>query len=150
MFIAGDLLNQLVTALLCQKALYLPGHLWCMFNLCGRLSLGAMLIEGGFAKHILTGASSHNCSAERRTVIQRIWFPEAGLRAVDRNRSRAVVLGSGGRSPCGINYYRQSSRYPYQRPSCPRHGNGGSSSDTIYNHLRDWTKSVLLQHNPHR
>ena len=30
------------------------------------MSLGAMLIDGGFANHVLTGASSHFCAAEKQ------------------------------------------------------------------------------------
>ncbi|MGI6309057.1 MAG: stage V sporulation protein AD [Dethiobacteria bacterium] len=67
-FIGGDLLNQVITSTFCARNLAIPylGIYGACSTLAEGLSLGAMLIQGGFAQHILVATSSHNCTAERQ------------------------------------------------------------------------------------
>ena len=65
---AGDLLAQLIATSFGNINLEIP-----MFGLYGAcstmgegLGLGAMCVEGGFADHVLVGASSHFASAEKQ------------------------------------------------------------------------------------
>ncbi|MDR1065862.1 MAG: stage V sporulation protein AD [Clostridiales bacterium] len=66
--IAGDLLNQSTATTFGVMGMKIP--LFGIFGACSTfgegLGLGAMLIDGGFAKNVLVGASSHFCSAERQ------------------------------------------------------------------------------------
>ncbi len=66
--LCGDLLNQCIGSTFGIKEMDIP--FFGLFGACSTmgeaLSLGSMLIDGGFAKHILCGASSHFCAAEKQ------------------------------------------------------------------------------------
>ncbi|MBR4283750.1 MAG: stage V sporulation protein AD [Anaerotignum sp.] len=66
--LCGDLLNQCTGSTFGIKNLDIP--FFGLFGACSTMgesmSLGAMLIDGGFANHVLTGASSHFCAAEKQ------------------------------------------------------------------------------------
>ncbi|WP_085508751.1 stage V sporulation protein AD [Thalassobacillus devorans] len=68
LFLAGDLLNQNVTANYVAKELGIP--FLCMFGACSTsmetLATGASLIDGGFADQVIAAVSSHNATAERQ------------------------------------------------------------------------------------
>lgn len=67
-FLAGDLLNQLVSCNFVAHSLGIP--FYGLFNACATiaegLALGAALVDGGFAERVLVGASSHYQSVERQ------------------------------------------------------------------------------------
>ncbi len=66
--LAGDLLNQNVTANYVARELGVP--FLCMFGACSTsmetLAIGSALVDGGFANRILAATSSHNATAERQ------------------------------------------------------------------------------------
>ena len=66
--LCGDLLNQCTGSTFGIRNLDIP--FFGLFGACSTMgesmSLGAMLIDGGFANHVLTGASSHFCAAEKQ------------------------------------------------------------------------------------
>ena len=102
LFIAGDLLNQIVTATFCARKLAIPylGIYGACSTLSEGLSLGAMLVEGGFAKHILVGTSSHNCSAERQFRYPTEYgYQKPGYSQWTATGAGAVVLGTNGQGP---------------------------------------------------
>lgn len=67
-FLAGDLLNQITVSGYCAAKLALP--FFGLYGACSTfaltLALGSMLVSAGFANHVLTATSSHNCSSERQ------------------------------------------------------------------------------------
>ncbi|WP_078413653.1 stage V sporulation protein AD [Priestia abyssalis] len=67
-FLAGDLLNQNVTANYVARQNRIP--FLCMFGACSTsmetLAVGAALVDGGFARKIMAATSSHNATAERQ------------------------------------------------------------------------------------
>ncbi|MCM3003979.1 stage V sporulation protein AD [Priestia koreensis] len=67
-FLAGDLLNQNVTANYVARHHRIP--FLCMFGACSTsmetLAVGAALVDGGFAHRIIAATSSHNATAERQ------------------------------------------------------------------------------------
>jgi stage V sporulation protein AD len=67
-FIAGDLMNQITTSSFSAQPLGLPflGVFGACSTLCESLSIGAMLIDGGYADKVLCATGSHNCTAERQ------------------------------------------------------------------------------------
>lgn len=67
-FLAGDLLNQLITSNYIAKNLAVPylGLYGACSTFCEGLSLGAMLIAGDFADTVLCATSSHNGASERQ------------------------------------------------------------------------------------
>lgn len=98
----GDLLNQCIGTTFGIKDFSIP--CFGLFGACSTMgeamSLGAMLLDGGFAKQILAGASSHFCSAEKQfrfplpLGIQR---PPVSARTV--TGAGAVVLSQKGEGP---------------------------------------------------
>ncbi|MDD4169535.1 MAG: stage V sporulation protein AD [Desulfotomaculaceae bacterium] len=68
LLLAGDLLNQIITANYTARTLAIPflGLYGACSTMCESMALGAMLIDGGFADKVLVGASSHYCTAERQ------------------------------------------------------------------------------------
>lgn len=67
-FLAGDLLNQIITATWNGLTLGVPflGLYGACSTFCESLSVGAMLIDGGFAAKVLCATSSHNAASERQ------------------------------------------------------------------------------------
>ena len=66
--LCGDLLNQCTGSTFGIKNLNIPfvGVFGACSTMGESMSLGAMLVDGGFANHVLTGASSHFCAAEKQ------------------------------------------------------------------------------------
>lgn len=67
-FLAGDLLNQIITANFSARTLGVPflGLFGACSTLAEGLALGAMLLDGGFASTVLTACASHHDTAERQ------------------------------------------------------------------------------------
>ncbi len=65
---AGDLLNQLISANFTARDLGIPfiGLYGACSTMFEGIALAAMLVEGGFADHVLAAASSHYDTAERQ------------------------------------------------------------------------------------
>ncbi|MCY9383125.1 stage V sporulation protein AD [Bacillus inaquosorum] len=68
LLLAGDLLNQNVTANYVARHLKIP--FLCMFGACSTsmetVAVASALVDGGFAKRALAATSSHNATAERQ------------------------------------------------------------------------------------
>ncbi|MEW6573112.1 MAG: stage V sporulation protein AD [Bacillota bacterium] len=66
--LAGDLLNQIISANFVARALAIPfiGLYGACSTIYEGLAVGAMLIDGGFAQYVLIGSSSHHSTAERQ------------------------------------------------------------------------------------
>lgn len=98
-YIGGDLLNQVVSSTFCARSLAIPflGIFGACSTLAEGLSLGTMLIQGGFAKYILVATSSHNCSAERQYRYPTEYgFQKPGYSQWTVTGAGAVVLGPAG------------------------------------------------------
>ncbi|MGI6485740.1 MAG: stage V sporulation protein AD [Tepidanaerobacteraceae bacterium] len=67
-FIAGDLLNQIISSSFAARELEIPflGIYGACSTLAEGLGLGAIIIEGGFADNLVVATSSHFCTAERQ------------------------------------------------------------------------------------
>jgi len=67
-FIAGDLLNQIISSSFAAKDLQIPflGIYGACSTFCQGLIFGSVLIDGGFANNVLVATSSHFCTAERQ------------------------------------------------------------------------------------
>lgn len=66
--LAGDLLNQLISANFTAKTMGIP--FFGLYGACSTaaesIALGSILIDGGYATHVVAGASSHYDTAERQ------------------------------------------------------------------------------------
>ncbi|MEW6695795.1 MAG: stage V sporulation protein AD [Bacillota bacterium] len=97
--LAGDLSNQIIAANFTARNLAIPfiGLYGACSTMYEGLALGSMIIDGGFARYVLVGASSHYATAERQ-----FRFPtEQGVqRAMSAQwtvtGAGAVVLGAAG------------------------------------------------------
>lgn len=65
---AGDLLNQLISANFTARDMGIPflGLYGACSTMFEGLAVGSMLVDGGYANHVLTAASSHYDTAERQ------------------------------------------------------------------------------------
>lgn len=67
-FLAGDLLNQIISATFSGLEMAVP--MYGLYGACSTfseaLSIGAMLIDGGYGEKVLCAVSSHNAAAERQ------------------------------------------------------------------------------------
>lgn len=66
--VAGDLLNQLLSTSFAARAVSIPflGVYGACSTMAQSLSIGSMLIDGGFADLVAASTSSHYCTAERQ------------------------------------------------------------------------------------
>ena len=66
--LGGDLLNQIMAASLSARELSIPflGLYGACSTMAESLSLGSMLVDGGYASPVLCAAGSHYCTAERQ------------------------------------------------------------------------------------
>lgn len=90
--IAGDLLNQCIAANFGLRESEVPffGVFGACSTMAESMSLGAIILDGGFADHVVCMTSSHFCSAEKQ-----FRFPlELGTQRVPT--SQWTVTGSGG------------------------------------------------------
>ncbi len=64
----GDLINQIFPASFAARELSIPffGIYGACSNMSESICLGAMSVDGGYAKYVLCGTSSHYCTAERQ------------------------------------------------------------------------------------
>lgn len=66
--IGGDLLNQIISASFSARELSIPffGIYGACSSMAESMTLGSMLVDGGFAEHIICATSSHFATAERQ------------------------------------------------------------------------------------
>ncbi|HZJ82478.1 MAG TPA: stage V sporulation protein AD [Clostridia bacterium] len=101
--IGGDLLDQIISASYAARSLGIP--FFGLYGACSAMtksmSLGATLIDGGYADDVLCVTSSHFCTAERQ-----FRYPlEMGVQRTPTSQwtvtgSGAVILSSSGEGPC--------------------------------------------------
>ena len=66
--LSGDLLNQLMSASFSARDLQIPflGLYGACSTMTESMIVGAVLVDGGYADHVVAAASSHYCTAERQ------------------------------------------------------------------------------------
>lgn len=66
--LSGDLINQLMSSSFMARDLAIPflGLYGACSTMTESLTLGSVLIDGGYANNVVTAASSHYCTAERQ------------------------------------------------------------------------------------
>lgn len=101
-FMSGDLLNQNISANFCARKLAIPffGIFNACSTLCETMCLGGMMIEGGFARHVLIAVSSHNSSAERQYRFPTEYgFQRPGYAQWTVTGAGAALLAAAGEGP---------------------------------------------------
>ncbi len=100
--LAGDLLNQIISSNFAARAMGLPfiGLYGACSTMALSMSVGSMLIDGGFARQVLVGVSSHHETAERQ---YRLPTEQGGQRAMSAQwtvtGAGSLVLGQHGQGP---------------------------------------------------
>jgi stage V sporulation protein AD len=89
--LAGDLLNQIISASFAARAIALPfiGLYGACSTMALSMAMGSMLIDGEFARRVLVGVSSHHDTAERQ---YRLPTEQGGQRAMS---AQWTVTGAG-------------------------------------------------------
>lgn len=89
--LAGDLLNQIISANFAARTLGLPfiGIYGACSTMALGMAVGSMLLDGQFARNVLVGVSSHHDTAERQ---YRLPTEQGGQRAMS---SQWTVTGAG-------------------------------------------------------
>lgn len=89
--LAGDLLNQIISANFAARTLGLPfiGIYGACSTMALSMAVGSMLLDGQFARNVLVGVSSHHDTAERQ---YRLPTEQGGQRAMS---SQWTVTGAG-------------------------------------------------------
>jgi stage V sporulation protein AD len=100
--LAGDLLNQIISSSFAARTLQIPflGVYGACSTMAESLSIGAMIIDGGYADHVICATSSHFSSAERQyrfPLEQGVQRPPFAQWTV--TGSGATVLSSTGNGP---------------------------------------------------
>ena len=101
-FLAGDLLNQIISASFSGLQLAVP--MYGLYGACSTfsesLALGAQLIDGGYADRVLCAVSSHNAAAERQYRYPTEYGSQRKPYAQwTVTGAGAIVLGSAGEGP---------------------------------------------------
>jgi len=100
--LAGDLLNQIIASSFAARQMALPfiGLYGACSTMALSMAMGSMLIDGGFAEHVLAGVSSHHDTAERQF---RAPTEQGNQRAMSAQwtvtGAGCVVLGGSGTGP---------------------------------------------------
>lgn len=144
-FLAGDLLNQIITSSFSGLQLGVPflGLYGACSTLAEALGLGAMLIDGGFADRVLCSVSSHNATAERQYRYPTEYGSQRKPYAQwTVTGSGAVVLAASGSGPRithvtigKVNDMGIKDPFDQGAAMAP------AAVDTIVNHLRDTGRS---------
>lgn len=139
--LAGDLLNQIISSNFAARKLGLPfvGIYGACSTMALGMALGSMLIDGGFARNVLVGVSSHHDTAERQ---YRLPTEQGGQRSLSAQwtvtGAGAVILGQSGAGP-RITAATLGRVLDYGETDA---GNMGAAmapaiADTLLNHLQD-------------
>lgn len=100
--LAGDLLNQIISANFAARTMGIPfiGLYGACSTMALSMAVGTMLIDGGFARQVLVGVSSHHDTAERQ---YRLPTEQGGQRAMSAQwtvtGAGSLVLGRNGKGP---------------------------------------------------
>ncbi|HZK54476.1 MAG TPA: stage V sporulation protein AD [Desulfosporosinus sp.] len=100
--LAGDLLNQLISSNFAARQMALPfiGLYGACSTMALSMAVGSMLIDGGFARNVLIGVSSHHDTAERQF---RLPTEQGAQRAMSAQwtvtGAGSLLLGKSGNGP---------------------------------------------------
>ncbi|RKN79063.1 stage V sporulation protein AD [Paenibacillus ginsengarvi] len=101
-FVAGDLLNQIVSATFAARTLTMP-YLG-VFGACSTsmesLAIASMIVSSGYAKHAMAATASHNCTVEKQFRYPTEYGSQKPPTAqYTVTGSGAAVLGASGEGP---------------------------------------------------
>jgi len=139
--LAGDLLNQIISSNFAARQMALPfiGLYGACSTMALSMAVGSMLIDGGFARNVLVGVSSHHDTAERQ---YRLPTEQGTQRAMSAQwtvtGAGSLLLGKSGTGP-RITSATIGRVVDYAETDVNNMGSAMAPavSDTILNHLHD-------------
>jgi len=139
--LAGDLLNQIISSNFAARQMALPfiGLYGACSTMALSIAVGSMLIDGGFARNVLVGVSSHHDTAERQ---YRLPTEQGTQRAMSAQwtvtGAGSLLLGKSGAGP-RITSATIGKIVDYNIKDVNNMGAAMAPavSDTILNHLHD-------------
>lgn len=142
LFIAGDLLNQVITSSFCARTLSVPffGIYGACSSLVEGIAFGAMLCEGNFASHILVATSSHNCTSERQYRYPTEYgYQKPGYAQCTVTGAGAVILGPSSNDGPRVESITMGKVVDMgiKDPFNMGMAMAPAAADTIYNHFTD-------------
>lgn len=144
--LAGDLLNQIISSGFAARQMALPfiGLYGACSTMALSMAVGSILIDGGFARHVLTGVSSHHDTAERQF---RAPTEQGGQRAMSAQwtvtGAGCLVLGQSGTGP-RITSATIGRVVDYAEKDVNNMGSAMAPAvaDTLLNHLHDLNRQA--------
>lgn len=138
---AGDLLNQIISSSFAARKFNIPffGLYGACSTMSESLSLASLIMDGGYAEHVVASTSSHFSSAERQ---YRFPLDYGSQRAKTAQRtvtgSGAMVLGKTGDYP-KVTYVTTGvvKDYGIKDPNNMGAAMAPAAAHTIYTHLKD-------------
>lgn len=144
-FLAGDLLDQIVSSSFAARKLGIPylGLFGACATVAEGVSVGSMLIDGGFANKVLVATSSHYQTAERqfRYPIE-LNIQRKGTAQYTATGAGAVVLGASGDGPAVTHAtVGKVVDFGIKDPNDFGAAMAPAAADTFVNHMRDLGRS---------
>ena len=138
---AGDLLNQIISSSFAAREFRIPffGLYGACSTMSESLSLGSLMMDGGFADHIVVGTSSHFSAAERQFRFPLEYGSQRSRTAQwTVTGSGAMVLGKEGDFP-EVKYVTTGIVKDYGVKDSNNMGAAMAPAavDTIYKHFKD-------------
>lgn len=138
---SGDLLNQIISSSFAAREFAIPffGLYGACSTMSESLSLASLMMDGGFADHVVAATSSHFSSAERQFRFPLEYGSQRNSTAQwTVTGSGAMVLGKEGNFPV-VRYITTGIVKDYGIKDANNMGAAMSPAavDTIYNHFKD-------------
>lgn len=138
---SGDLLNQIISSSFAAREFSIPffGLYGACSTMSESLSLAALMIDGGFAEHVVAATSSHFSSAERQFRFPLEYGSQRSQTAQwTVTGSGAMVLGKSGDFP-EIRYVTTGlvKDYGFKDSNNMGAAMAPAAVDTIYKHFKD-------------
>lgn len=139
---AGDLLNQIISSGFAARDLNIP--FFGLYGACSTMSeslgLAALIMDGGFANHVVASTSSHFCAAERQFRFPLEYGSQRSKTAQwTVTGSGAMILGKEGNQFPKITYVTTGIVKDYGIMDANNMGAAMAPAavDTLYKHFKD-------------
>lgn len=139
---AGDLLNQIISSAFAARKLNIPffGLYGACSTMSESLSLASLIMDGGFANHVVASTSSHFCAAERQFRFPLEYGSQRSKTAQwTVTGSGAMVLGKEGNEYPKITHVTTGVVKDYGIMDANNMGAAMAPAavDTLYKHFKD-------------
>lgn len=144
---AGDLLNQIISSSFVAREIEVPffGLYGACSTMCESLSLGSIVMDGGYANHVVAATSSHFSSAERQYRFPLDYGAQRSVTAQwTVTGSGAMVLGYEKGNYPKVTYITTGivKDYGTTDPNNMGEAMAPAAVDTIYKHFKETNRDA--------